>query len=216
MPTVGLLHTSPVHVETFGALVRSLAPEWAVVTVVDEGLLEAAMHAGIGDRRLALDVERRLAELAASGAELVVCTCSTIGGLAERRAAAAGVPVVRVDRPMAEGAVRAGHRIAVVVAVESTIGPTTSLIESVAADLGSDPEVTVHLVGGAWDRFEAGDHTEYLRRIADAVESLAGDADVIVLAQASMAGAVELVDVAVPVLCSPRSAVETLLARAGP
>ncbi|MBL3670028.1 hypothetical protein JL475_29410 [Streptomyces sp. M2CJ-2] len=56
------------------------------------------------------------------------------------------------------------------------------------------------LVEGAWARFEAGDTAVYVRRVADAVT----DADVIVLAQASMAPAERLTATAVPVLSSPR------------
>ncbi len=50
---------------------------------------------------------RRLADQV----DVIVCTCSTIGGEAERLAAADGIVFVRVDRPMAERAIAIGGRI---------------------------------------------------------------------------------------------------------
>ncbi|MFD9164539.1 hypothetical protein ACFVZ8_21550, partial [Streptomyces sp. NPDC059558] len=62
--------------------------------------------------------------------------------------------------------------------------------------------IRTHVVAGAWERFEAGDTAGYLARVAEAAGSVTG-ADVIVLAQASMAGAADLVTGPVPVLSSP-------------
>ncbi|WP_345585639.1 hypothetical protein [Streptomyces prasinosporus] len=59
------------------------------------------------------------------------------------------------------------------------------------------------LVEGARARFEAGDPEGYVRRVADAADGVTG-ADVIVLAQASMAPAGRLGTAGVPVLSSPR------------
>ncbi len=112
---------------------------------------------------------------------------------------------------MAELAVDVGGRIAVVAALESTLVPTSELLDSVAADRGVDVDLDMHVVADAWELFESGDQAGYLDAISDALAALAGVCDVIVLAQASMAGAADLVDVDVPVLSSPRSAMRTLL-----
>ncbi|CAM5506455.1 Arylsulfatase OS=Streptomyces tendae OX=1932 GN=GUR47_03650 PE=4 SV=1 [Streptomyces tendae] len=63
-------------------------------------------------------------------------------------------------------------------------------------------EVRTRLVEGAWSRFEAGDGEGYLRRVTEAADSVTG-ADVVVLAQASMAPARESTRARVPVLASP-------------
>lgn len=59
------------------------------------------------------------------------------------------------------------------------------------------------LVEGAWERFEAGERDGYLDLVAEAADAVA-DADVIVLAQASMADAVTRTVTRIPVLSSPR------------
>jgi hypothetical protein len=151
------------------------------------------------------------------GARAVLCTCSTIGGVAEAAAAGAGVPVLRVDRPMAAEAVAAGPRVVVLAALESTLRPTVALIEEEARRAGRSAEVRTVLVRGAWECFEAGDPAGYVRRVAEAADAVTG-ADVIVLAQASMAPAGTLTATPVPVLSSPRAglAAAARLCRKGP
>jgi hypothetical protein len=212
MSTIGFLHTSSVHVPTFEALVAELAPGTMVVDEVAEQLLEIARQSGVADERVGAGIEQRLDGLIDRGAALVVCTCSTIGAVAESVGRQRGVPVVRVDRPMAEMAVDVGGRIAVVAALESTLAPTSELLESVAADRGVDVDLDMHVVPDAWELFESGDQAGYLDAISEALTALAGRCDVIVLAQASMADAADLMYVGIPVLSSPRSAVRALLA----
>ncbi|WP_237296904.1 aspartate/glutamate racemase family protein [Streptomyces sp. 3211] len=190
-----LLHTSPVHVPVFDALRDRDHPGAVLRHLVAPELLDRARTAGPESVIPAL---RGLLTEAGPGAVLV--TCSTIGAAAESLAPALGVPVLRVDRPMAAAAVRAGRRIAVLAALESTLAPTRELL---AEEAGERPvSIRTHLVAGAWERFEAGDTAGYLARVAEAAGSVTG-ADVIVLAQASMAGAADLVTGPVPVLSSP-------------
>jgi hypothetical protein len=212
MVTVGFLHTAPSHVPAFDELVNDVDPSMIAVHVVEIALLEAARRLGSADSGAVADgVERAIRELVDAGAERVVCTCSTIGGTAEAVGRRCGVDVMRVDRAMAERAVAIGGRIAVLAALDSTIDPTVSLLRSAAAVSGTAPSIGATVVEGAWARFEAGDVEGYHALVADAIVRVGDEADVVVLAQASMARAAELVaigDVDVPVLSSPRLAVE--------
>ncbi|GAA4596935.1 hypothetical protein BJY16_002185 [Actinoplanes octamycinicus] len=192
MSTIGFLHTAEVHVGTFGDLVAEVAPGWSDRHLVDPSLL--------ADARAGLPVEERvrarLAELAGTGVDVIVCTCSTIGPEAER----AGV--VRGDRPMARAAVEAagGGRIAVAFSVASTMEPTTALLRD------EDPAAELVLVPclEAWPFFEAGDLDRYHEVVADRLREV--DAEVIVLAQPSLAPVAELLPGRL-VLSSPRAAV---------
>ncbi|MFF4211878.1 aspartate/glutamate racemase family protein [Streptomyces sp. NPDC001796] len=194
---LALLHTSPVHIPVFEALRDAAHPGLALRHHVATELLDRARAHGPG--AVADDVRDVLREAVAAGARAVLCTCSTIGAVAE--GADVGVPVLRVDRPMAAAAVATGPRIVVVAALESTLEPTVALVREEAAGRGP-VELRTLLVDEAWARFEAGDTDGYLRVIADAVDSVT-DADTIVLAQASMAPARQLTTTTVPVLSSP-------------
>ncbi|MFI9766582.1 aspartate/glutamate racemase family protein [Streptomyces sp. NPDC052415] len=196
---LALLHTSPVHVPVFDALRDETHPGLELRHVVEERLLDRARAEG--PDAVAEDVAAVLRRAVAEGARAVLCTCSTIGAVAE--AAGVGAPVLRVDRPMAAAAVAAGPRVVVLAALESTLGPTADLIREEADRAGRPVQVTTRLVEGAWARFEAGDAQAYATLIASAADEVAA-ADAIVLAQASMAPAQRLTTTAVPVLSSPR------------
>lgn len=197
-----LLHTSPVHVPVFDGLRDAGHPELELRHHVAEELLTRARQEG--PDAVALDVRDALVRAAGDGAGAVLCTCSTIGAVAEAVGQDMAVPVIRVDRPMAARAVAAGSRIVVLGAVASTLGPTTALVEEEARRAGRAVSVHAELLDGLWELFEAGDSEGYARGVARAVRAVR-DADAIVLAQASMAGAEELVpEVRIPVFSSPR------------
>ncbi|MEU9700622.1 aspartate/glutamate racemase family protein [Streptomyces sp. NPDC047981] len=201
--TLVLLHTSPVHVPVFDGLRDDHHPGLALRHVVAEELLVRARAEG--PEAVAGAVRDLLAEAVGDGASAVLCTCSTLGGVAERLAAELGVPVLRVDRPMAAEAVRSRGRgrIVVVASVESTFAPTLDLLREEAGDPG--PEVATLLVHGAWDRFLAGDLHGYLDAVAAAVDRVdPTEGGVVVLAQASMTDAAARTTTPLPVLSSPR------------
>lgn len=178
------LHTAPAVAETMERLLPGS------LHLVDESLLADARVAGPG--AVADRVAERVAQLQEKTGGPVVVSCSTIGDVAER------IPgVIRIDRPMARKAAELGGTVGVVVALESTIGPTTTLLRQEGVE-----EVVVRLAEGAWGS------PDYLGKIAETARSLAPEVDVVVLAQASMAGAADLLDF--PVLTSPAVAAEFL------
>jgi Asp/Glu/hydantoin racemase len=205
---LALLHTSPVHVPVFDALRDEDAPGLSLRHLVRPELLDRARVQG--PAAVSADVSEALAGAAREGARAVLCTCSTIGAVAEEAGAALGLPVLRVDRPMAAAAVAAGTRITVLAALESTLAPTADLIAEEAARAGREVTVRTGLVAGAWELFEAGDTDGFLAAVADAARAV-HDADAIVLAQASMASAADMLaaeqpdeGARIPVLTSPR------------
>ncbi|MGW2043373.1 aspartate/glutamate racemase family protein [Streptomyces virginiae] len=204
VPGLTLLHTSPVHVPVFDGLRDRHHPGAVLRHLVAPELLDRARADGPRSVAPAL---REL--LAAAGPGPVLVTCSTIGATAEALAPALGAPVLRVDRPMAAAAVRTGPRIAVLAALASTLTPTAELL---AEEAGGRPlSVVPHLVPGAWESFGAGDTARYLSQVAEAADAVTG-ADVIVLAQASMAGAADLATTDTPVLSSPTPGLAAALA----
>lgn len=212
MPRLAFLHTSPVHIPTFDRLLAEMAPEVQASHRVAEDLLRDARASGITTELMAR-VTVALREVAAAGAEAVLCTCSTIGACAEATGPEIGLPVLRVDRAMAERAVRLGARVVVVAALESTLAPTADLIMEEARRAGREIQLIMAPCPSAWPAFEAGDQAGYLEAIAAHLRAVAGRGDVVVLAQASMAGAAELcADLATPVLSSPRLGLSAALA----
>jgi hypothetical protein len=209
--TLTFLHTSPVHIATFDRLLAEIDPSIPAKHVVDESLLRDARNQGI-TAELTQRIARTLVDAIADDAAVVVCTCSTIGGCAEQAGHGTDRPIVRVDRAMAERAVASGTRIVVVAALASTLTPTRQLIQEMADQAGKEVAIIDALCEEAWALFEHGDQSGYLAGVARCVRQAAPVGDVVVLAQASMAGAAALcADLPVPILSSPRLGLEAAI-----
>ena len=202
---LALLHTSALHVPTFNNLLEQTGFESEPTHVVREDLLERARTNGVTPE-LAAELDAVLASL---DADLILCTCSTLGGLAE----AHGEHVLRVDRPLAAEAVRLGPRVVVLATLKSTLSATRALLEEEAAKVPHQVDIRLEVCAEAWPYFEAGDLSRYHRAVAACLERLAPAADALVLAQASMAGAETLTNLEVPVLSSPTLGVQAALKR---
>ncbi|WP_406633607.1 hypothetical protein [Pseudarthrobacter quantipunctorum] len=123
---VGFLNTAAVHVATFETLSRTHLPSGSTVHRLDPEALELARQDGAAERVRAV-VAAHLAELRDAGCGIVLCTCSTLGEVAEDLSGD-GLAVIRIDRPMLRRAVTLGPRIGVLVALTSTIEPTTGVL----------------------------------------------------------------------------------------
>ncbi len=189
---------------TFRSLVADHGGAVAVVEIVDADLLARA--AAAGPASVTDEVAAAIADLRSAGADRIVCTCSTLGGLAEQL----GDDVIRVDRPMARAAVAGGVPLAVVVALEATIEPTLALLAEEASAADTTPEIEVVAVPEAWERFLAGDQPGYLDTLATAIEERIHPDRTVVLAQGSMAALGERITDRT-VLASPALAVSTTL-----
>ena len=207
------LHTAESNVAAVGALMSELAPDIPTRHHLAPDLLAEAVKAGKVTDAVAIGVRERLAD-AATGAAVIVCTCSTIGAVAEATNGTLPVPVQRIDRAMAEAAVAKGSRILIAACVASTVGPTSDLVAKVAREAGRDVALRVVLIADAWPKFMAGDVQGYQAAIVERLAAEKGDADVVVLAQASMAGAAPEAErrLGLPVLTSPRLGVTAAIA----
>ena len=208
-----MVHTVPGLVDLFDGLRAELGPDVPVRHVVAAALLTDAIEAGGLTDEIRARTCAALLE-AGSGARLVLCTCSTVGPGADDAAAEAAVPILRIDRPMAEAAVAAGRRVTVAATLATTIGPTVDLVADAARRTGKAVEIDTVVFAEARARLVAGDEEGHARIIADGLHRAAASADAIVLAQASMTPALALcADIAVPLLTSPRSGFEAAIAR---
>ena len=184
---IAFLHTAPVHVDMFARLMQAYAPDCVVQHLVDEALLRDAQTLGVEDATIVARVTQRMNEASENGARVVVCTCSTIGGIAENVDPHGRFLPMRIDRAMADEAVERGEQILIVAALESTIRPTQRLVEDSAATRGRHVNIRTMVVQSAWPFFLSGNLVAYCAQIEQAIRDQARNGDVVVLAQASMA-----------------------------
>jgi len=209
--TLGLIHTSATLIPVFQELCKQYLPGVATFNIVDDSLVRNIRERG----EVTPEIYKRVADYVASaedsGADYILVTCSSIGAPIEAAAANAGVPVLRVDQPMADLAVQTGKRIGVIATLPTTLEPTSDLVKRRAALAGKEIELKSVVVEGAFEALMGGDAAKHDQLVGDALRSLSKDVDVILLAQASMARVVDTLgeaDKTVPIVASPPNAIK--------
>ncbi|MEM8859307.1 MAG: arylsulfatase [Chloroflexota bacterium] len=218
---IGFFHTSPVHISTFDNLLVNTNLPVEPIHIVDEDLLSNAVSKGI-DQSIQDQVEEHLLNLWEQKCGIIVCTCSTLGAIAEQ-ISFEGSMVVRVDRPMAAMSVAQSHVILMVAVLSSTLIPTRELILDEAKRQGKPVRIQELVIPKAWEDFLSNDLDAYHTRIAHEISSFIQDSgrcsaelvpETILLAQASMAGAKSyLAGIDQPVLSSPTTCIDFLKRR---
>jgi len=211
--TLGLVHTSATLVPVFAQLCKEKLPGVEVFNIADDSLIKDVIRRGELTPHTARRVTEHVASAEAAGADYILVTCSSIGRAVETAATLAGVPVLRVDQPMADRAVQTGKRIGVVATLPTTLEPTADLICRRALKADKEVVITSRLCEGAFAALMGGDAAKHDTLVSAALRELSTQVDVIVLAQASMARVVDglpAADKIVPILSSPDLAVEFL------
>ncbi len=208
-----LIHTSAVMIPIFTELCKELLPDVEVVHFVDDSILKDIIRNQQLLKPTARRVVGHIISAEQAGADFIMVTCSSIGAAAELGRELVDVPVLRVDQPMANLAIKKGPRIGVVATLPSTLNPTAKLIDAEAKREKQKIKVITKLCEGAFEAVISGDGKTHDRIVGTAIRELSQQVDVIVLAQASMARVVDNLpaeDKKIPILSSPRLAVEHL------
>lgn len=214
MTRIAFLHTGPVVIPTFAELAQRHLPGVEI-----QHLLDSTIVGDLGRGDSPASIATRLRDLGdaarTAGADAVVVTCSSISGYVPALAEQLGIPVLRIDEAMADEAVTSGAVVSAIATLPTTLRPTVALLRERADVNGREVEIREVLVDGAFEAIASGDRETHDRLVGAAIVAAAEGSDVVVLAQASMAGAAASVTVAVPVLTSPelgvRRAAEQLL-----
>lgn len=189
---IACLHAAESNVASFETAAAGLG--LAAGTLQHEvrpDLLAAAEQAGRLTASVADETAAVLLSLSRK-ADAVLLTCSTLGPAVDLAAGETAVPVLRADGAVASEAAEASGLVVVLCAIEAVVEPTQRLFA--AAALGTEARPQARHVPGAWERFKSGDISGYLRDIAAAADAAyLGGAALVVLGQASMAGAAALV-----------------------
>jgi hypothetical protein len=183
---IACLHTADSNIAVFEAANSDSAVALSHEVCAD--LLAAAEQAGHVTGKIAARTADVLTRLSLTS-DAVLLTCSTLGPVAAD--VVGPVPVLRVDAALAAAATSTGRRVVALCAVETTVSPTRMLFEAAAA--ANSAMVEIRLVPDAWKAFKAGWLEDYHAIVATAADQAYRDgADVVALAQASMAGAADL------------------------
>jgi len=206
-----LIHTVSPLLEVFDRLVAELLPNVQLMHILDEPLLVRVRQRGhlVAEDSVRLQTHAAIAEQI--GADVILVTCSTVSPCVDDIRAGIEVPVIKIDEAMIGDAVATGAKIGVVATNEATLEPTHQLLEARASAAGRDLHIELVLVEDALSALLSGDGATHDLLVKKAVLELAQRADVVVLAQASMARVLDVIpegERRVPILSSPHLALE--------
>lgn len=165
-------------------------PEAQTVNLLDESLYADVPHDGALSAALYERTASLLRHCVLSGADGIVFTGSTFGPAVEKAREAIAVPVLKADEAMADMAVARGERILLICTQQRAMRIVRPGLDEAVARAGGNHQITELWTAGAKDAMTAGQLGTHDRLIAAQIRT-AGDFDVIVLGQISMAGARE-------------------------
>ena len=201
--SLAFIHNVAGLVSEFDRLASDHLPGWKPFAILDESLLRNTIERG----SLSDLTKRRLATYVWSavdaGANAIVVTCSTLGPAVDAIVPLCPVPLFRIDEGMAKAAIHQGTKIGVLATLSTTLVPTVELLERQASDAGKAVTINAVLVEGAFEQLSDKNADGHDALIRQALEDLSQKVDVVVLAQASMARAVQGTGSSLPVLTSP-------------
>ena len=209
---LAFLHTVPSLVGVFNDLVEEILPEHIeTLHIADEILLKQVLAEGGVSPFLYRRVSEHVIAAERAGADMVMLTCSSIAPCIEAARFMVDIPVLRVDEAMVQKAIATGARIGVAATAPTTLKPTSEAVQAQAKAAGKEVQVDAVLCEGAYDALFAGDLSTHDRIVGETIKELMSRNDVVILAQASMARVADTIparEQVVPVLSSPRLAVE--------
>jgi Asp/Glu/hydantoin racemase len=187
MSIVAAVYTASAIVQPISEIFERKFPSHRLINIVDDGLIQDIIAGG----GVSVATARRLLHCymagVDSGADVILNTCSSVGEVVAHAQSFVPIPIVRIDRPMVEAAVETGSSIAVLATLPTTLGPTVGLVKDVAREVGKEIGIVEGLADGAFQALISGDPKTHDKLIIQVARNAANDADVIVLAQGSMA-----------------------------
>lgn len=206
MYTIAALYTGK---GGLGDMVRqelcSLMDDVIVEEIIDSELLNRVIEDNGVTKKTLRRILRLFDSAVEAGADMILCTCSSIGAAAEVAQRIYDIPIVRIDDAMVYAAVKNYEKIAVVATLPTTLGPTADFLKKAAQEMSKDIYITEVVAEGAFSEVKQGNIQKHNELIINAAAALAG-VDAIVLAQASMMAVREQIEKAtgLPTLASPR------------
>jgi Asp/Glu/hydantoin racemase len=216
-PRVAFIHTVGFLVDEFRRQMREQLPAVDCFHVLNESLLQDLLR-GAAPALVYRRVVQQVQLAADAGADLIVVTCSSTSPGVDIARQVVEQPVLKIDDPMARQAVQMGPRVVLLCTATSTVAPSSALILAHARELGLSIELGTTVVAPAYEALLAGDRERHDRLVGEAAAALSGQADVIVLAQASLAHLRDRLDAQLPcpVLASPPLLMRELAQRLQP
>jgi len=206
---LGIMHAALITTRAVQKYIDEIIPEVEVVHWVDDTIQNTNFVCEPGTiprKNYAKFVQGALSQQE-YGVDLILLACSTFNRAAEYAQPMIDVPILQIDRPMMDLAVRRGRRIGLLATLPTTVPASERLLRLAADEAGKPVEIKVRLCSEAFQVLKDGNPEKHNEMLLAEIGTLSDEVDAIVMAQVSMT-ALEpyLTNTRVPVFNSGRTA----------
>lgn len=187
MALVGLVHTTRLVIESLHSIIAEQCPGNEISHVMDEGILRRLSTLGSITPEIIQWLSDMVRSVETSGAKLAVVSCSSLSPCVNEVRRQVKIPVLKVDEPMIEHALKHAGNIGLVMTNPTTEAPSTLLFNEVAERLESSASLQTRLCPNAFSRLNQGDIEGHDTEVINTVKTLLDDVEVVMLAQISIA-----------------------------
>jgi aspartate/glutamate racemase len=206
---LGTIHAALITTRAVQKYIDEIIPEVEVVHWVDDTIQNtnfACAPGTIPKRNYAKFVQGALSQQE-YGVDLILLACSTFNRAAEHALPMIDTPMLQIDRPMMDLAVRQGSRIGLLATVPTTVPASERLLRLAGEAAGKAIEVKLRLCSEAFQVLKAGNAEKHNEMLLAEIDKLSSEVDAIVMAQVSMTALEpQLTNTRVPVYNSGRTA----------
>ncbi len=209
--TLGIIHAAVFTAQTVQPYAQEILPEVEIVHLGDDTIQRDNFAAPVGTipKVNFFKFATYCRFLEEAGCDLIMLGCSTFNQAVEHGRPLINTPLMNIDRPMMDLAVRDGKRVGLLGTLPSTMPSSERLLRQAARDAGREVEVFPVLCAQAFTALRAGDAARHNAMLLEEIDVLSRKVDAIVLAQVSMSVLEkELKNTLVPVYNSGRTGFE--------
>jgi aspartate/glutamate racemase len=185
---LGIIHATLLTTRAVQKFIDETIPEVEIVHWVDDTIqcTNFACEPGTIPRKNLYKFVQAALSQEDYGVDLILLACSTFNRAVEHARPMVATPMLQIDRPMMDLAVREGKRIGLLATVPTTVPASQRLLQTAADEAGESIEITTRLCSEAFQALKAGDTEKHNDMLLTEIDALSGKVDAIVLAQLSM------------------------------
>ena len=160
------------------------------------------------------NVEYRMCNYAlmaqSAGADIILNQCSSAGEMVYTARKMLRIPILRIDEPAAQKAVKAGKNITIITTVQTTLESSRRLIEAEAKRQNKEVRIEVCFIEEAFKALtERNDENAHNRLIINEIEKRKHQSDAVLLAQGSMISLEPYIkNYQIPIIATPLLAIK--------
>jgi aspartate/glutamate racemase len=185
---LGMIHSAAFTVQVVEKYIKEIIPEVMVAHLADDTIQMANNTAEIGtcpkvNYAKFVQYAHNLEEY---GVDLIMLACSTFNRAVEFARPMVNTPMLQIDRPMMELAVKTGNRVGLLGTLPTTMPASRRLLEQAASDARKAIQIKEVLCTEAFQALRAGNPQRHNELLLSEIDKLSQNVDSIVLAQVSM------------------------------